>query len=75
MGGALDQGTHGWWWRQWLKEAAAAVQGTGDGSAGAAVTQGTGDSDGWCQQLQRRRLRTQTGAAAQGSRTAGEGRR
>ena len=51
------------------------MQGTGDGGAGAAATQGTGGSDGWCRQLQKRRLRTQTGAAGQGSRTAGEGRR
>ena len=75
MGGALDQGTRGWWWWLWLKAAAAAVQGTGDSGAGAAVTQGMGGSDGWCRQLQRWRLRTQTGVAAQGSRTAGEGRR
>ena len=66
---------HGLWWRQWLRAAATAVQGIGDGGAGAVVTQGTGSSDGWCLQLQRRRLRTQTGAAAQGSRTVGEGRR
>ena len=52
-----------------------AVQGTGEGGVVVAVTQGTGGSDGWCRQLQRRRLRAQTGAAAQGSQTAGEGRR
>ena len=75
MGGALDQCTRGWWWWLWLKAAAGAVQGTGDSGAGAAVTQGTGGSDGWCRQLQRWQLRTQTGAAAQGSRMAGEGRR
>ena len=42
MGGALGQGTRGWWWRQWLRAAEVAVQGTGDGGAGATVMAGVG---------------------------------
>ena len=41
-----------------------------DAAVAAGVTQGSGSDgsgDGWCRPLQRRRLRTQTGAAAQGS--------
>ena len=46
MAGALDQGTHGWWWLVWVR-AAAAAQGANRGDVG------------WCRWLlcRRRQLR------------------
>ena len=60
MEGALDQGTHGWWWLQWLRAAASA--------------QGTGGSDGWCGSGRRQQLSSRTTVmtgAAQGANSLG----